>query len=347
MGHDKMLLCKIDQQPEAPFTIKLEDGATCRDLRDALRTHQAARLPKDYMLIANGAELRDDALLETLGEFWFRTHSIYLRAVDQNACREWQGTGRCKLGQNCPFKGTHDHTNSPRYIAYQVRTPSSSIGSSPQSSPRDGFTPGSPNESCSLAQQPFSPVQQPQPCSPAQCSPCTPPQPRAPTVCRNWSKNGHCRFGDQCHFVATHTAENLPRPPQGQMPPAQMPQAPMAPYGPPVLLSQSLGTPEQNSTQHAMNMHMFGPSHLSTTSEYGAGMGYGRENAWYGDLPPMIEQFSAPVFVDTPYGPRHAEQWQAGNIAMQAKHVPGPGFTDGAFSQMPTMHAWNDGIRSA
>merc|ERR1711988_1988102 len=171
MGHDKMLLCKIDQQPEATFTIKLEEGATCRDLRDALRTHQAARLPKDYMLIANGAELRADALLENLGEFWFRTNSIYLRAVDQNACREWQGTGRCKLGQNCPLKGTHDHTNSPRYIAYQVRTPGSSVGSSPQSSPRDGFTLGSPNESCSAAQQPFSPARQPQPFSPAQCSP--------------------------------------------------------------------------------------------------------------------------------------------------------------------------------
>jgi len=136
--------------------------------------------PSSMRLIANGREMSLTDPIATLGEFFFTNgqNVIFLREVDHRACREWQRTGRCTMGSRCLQRASHDMHNSPRYVAHSSCAHSlcsSSSSSSTESSPQ--HTP---------------------PSSPLVC-----PQ-QAPKVCRNWAKNGSCRFGKKCRYASSH-----------------------------------------------------------------------------------------------------------------------------------------------
>lgn len=113
--------------------ISLADDATVADLVQAL--YHAVQLPTSFQLIANGAEMKEHASLSALGEYFFNSHYIHIRELEDTACREWQRCGRCNLGQKCPLKGTHDMMRSPRYVAHQPST--TCADSSPTVDPPD------------------------------------------------------------------------------------------------------------------------------------------------------------------------------------------------------------------
>jgi len=174
----------------ATLHIQLPLEATVSDLKTALKERRGITLPVDWQLIANGTEQGDKVVLRSLGEYYFRSNAMFLRALNDAACREWQSFGKCRQGSKCPLHKTHTMEFSPRYVAH----------TSPQASPRE--------EGASATQS-----------SPAQSSQFSPPSPpRSPPagpvdealVCRNWIKDGSCRFGDRCHFAGSHSAANLP-----------------------------------------------------------------------------------------------------------------------------------------
>lgn len=183
--------------------LHLPRDATVADVVAALGEDSAVKVPKLELLrmIGNGSELEMTYKLESLGEFFFMRNAIYLREVDVHACREWQRTGRC-TNRNCPHKATHDMSRSPRYVAHQgshsgASTPQTGSGhTTPEQrlSPREHYTPVATT----------SPLQSQTP-EPLVCTPVQ------TTICRNWQRQGCCRFGEQCHFANTHAPENLPR----------------------------------------------------------------------------------------------------------------------------------------
>jgi len=153
-------------------------------------------------LIANGRELELKESLSMLGEFWFMSNAIFLRFVDPAACRDWQKTGRCSQGRNCPHASSHTMQHSPRYVAHQqpeddICLPCSTAASSPPSSSEHS----SPYQSPRVHESPPS-------------SPPRPEQdmhtPEGLVVCKNWRK-GACKFGDRCHWASTHLPEYLPK----------------------------------------------------------------------------------------------------------------------------------------
>merc|ERR1711904_257868 len=88
----------------------------------------------------------------------FRKHSVILKEVSLQACREWQRTGRC-TNKACPHKATHTMAHSPRYVEHQASCTSS------QSSSQSSSAASPPSSSPALPSSP-----------PPICSPCTPPQ---------------------------------------------------------------------------------------------------------------------------------------------------------------------------
>jgi len=240
-------------------SLELPDNATASSLADALRDHGVA-LPTNFQVVANGKEMGDNEAISGLGEFFFRTNAVYIRAIDENACREWQRTGRCKHGSKCTHADSHDVHRSPRYIAHTASSASNSPSPtlSPTISPAtsEGATESSP----SPYTQPTSPYTQ-EKChechEPSQAYYTSPVQYPAPqylghqqndanhaqhvTICRNWARCGSCKFGSRCHFAATHTDANLPTDfhPSGQhhqhqAPPVQYQSPPVQHQCPPV-----------------------------------------------------------------------------------------------------------------
>merc|ERR1711998_185871 len=204
--HAKMsetMRVSVDHGEGKMACLHLPRDATVADVMAELEKDPAVRVPKPELvrMIGNGSELEGTYKLEGLGEFFFMRNAIYLREVDVHACREWQRTGRC-TNRNCPHKATHDMSRSPRYVAHQgshsgASTPQTGSGhTTPEQrlSPREHYTPAT-----------ASPLQPATP-EPLLCTPV-----HNTTVCRNWQRQGCCRFGDQCHFANTHMPENLPR----------------------------------------------------------------------------------------------------------------------------------------
>lgn len=150
-----MVLIAVVQTELAKRRYHLHDNCTAADLAEAL-TADAENItdikPERMRLIAQGRELQPSDKLESLGEFYFRKHSVILREVSLDACREWQRTGRC-TNKACQRKATHNMEHSPRYVEHQPSSQSS------QSSSAASTPPSSP----------------PLPSRPAICSPCTPP----------------------------------------------------------------------------------------------------------------------------------------------------------------------------
>jgi len=185
--------------------LHLPLDATIADVVAKLEEDPAVNVPEPKLvrMIGNGSELEGSYKLESLGEFYFMRNAIYLRKVDTHACREWQRTGRC-TNRDCPHKATHDMSRSPRYVAHQGShsgnsTPQTGSGhTTPEQrlSPREHYTPAT-------ASPPQTGTPEPIVCIPANT-------PANTTICRNWQRHGCCRFGEQCHFVNTHTPENLP-----------------------------------------------------------------------------------------------------------------------------------------
>merc|ERR1711998_137995 len=139
----------------ATLHLYLDEDATIRDVRAALKERKDVNLPKDWQLIANGTDQGDAVVLRSLGEFYFMKNVLFLRALDAEACLDWQRTGRCKQGSKCPFHKTHSMKYSPRYVAH----------TSPQTSPREDYTP------------PYTPPQTPpQLLTPPQSPPRSPPR---------------------------------------------------------------------------------------------------------------------------------------------------------------------------
>merc|ERR1711998_212418 len=173
------------KQEEQIRRLYLPEETTTESL--ALLLQEAFGMTTESMrIIANNKELDNGFLLANLGEFWFHKNAIYLLEVDQNACREWQRTGRCCHGHKCHWKLSHDMHHSPRYVAHNhdANSPSSAVHSSPQTSP------------------PTSPEINPRASSP-ETSPCV-----NHMVCRNWANTGTCRFGSQCHYAHSHTPDS-------------------------------------------------------------------------------------------------------------------------------------------
>jgi len=146
--------------------------------------------------VANGKEMAEGDAIGALGEFFFRSNAIYLRAIEPGACREWQRTGRCPKGSKCEHHKTHDVKRSPRYIAHNAPT-TESPSASPTLSPSSEAGSESPL-----------------------CEPCAPlyhstehvegVQNQNNTICHNWAQCGACNFNERCHFAASHTLANLP-----------------------------------------------------------------------------------------------------------------------------------------
>lgn len=165
-----MQLVAIVRSPTKTHRFTLNAGATVSDVASALANEGREEIAKeDYRLIANGRELELGFALAELGEFFFMRNAIFLLPVDRRACREWQRTGRC-TDRECQHKSTHDMAHSPRYVAHQLKAPST--------------------EQC---QQVPSPELR-----------------AAPEKCRNWCNTGKCRFGAACFFAASHTEECRP-----------------------------------------------------------------------------------------------------------------------------------------
>merc|ERR1711871_205757 len=110
-------------------SIEIPEEATASSLEQLLRKRGEA-VPHVCQLVANGKEMSANDRISNLGEFFFRSNAIYVREINPNACREWQRTGRCKMGSKCPHCGTHEMKFSPRYIAHAFAS-----GQSPTVSP--------------------------------------------------------------------------------------------------------------------------------------------------------------------------------------------------------------------
>merc|ERR1711998_468007 len=239
MGHIAML-ARINLQAEkdtwSSHHIHVPDDATPPTIARELQAQASVTLPTDYQLIANGKEMTPRDTVGALGEFFFHSpnNAIFCRAIDADACREWQRTGRCRLGSKCPNCATHDHHRSPRYVAH----------TSPNTSPRLPSTPaGNSTTSTTIeAETPSSPPT------------AKPPTTRSPEhrhnespcrVCRNWARFGSCDWGERCFFAESHTDANLPQaspthPSQEALQAAvAAPQQYPAPYMETVLLSSS------------------------------------------------------------------------------------------------------------
>jgi len=180
----------------------LPRSALVGQLADAL-AHDMARDKSAMRLIANGKELELHDTLESLGEFYFLSKCIHLLEVDHGACREWQRRGHCTHGSKCPHKATHDMFHSPRYVGHNLSATSSAEASpsaSPESSP----------EVVSVQKQNTKQVEK-RNNKPEKRQKKTKPE-MPPGMCRNWVRNGKCRFGDKCKFVESHTPKNpLPK----------------------------------------------------------------------------------------------------------------------------------------
>jgi len=177
-----MLVVVYDQEHDKTFRYKLSESCTTQDVANALANNVKLKV-EDMRLIAAGRELESSEVLQsTLGEYFFRTKHITLKELDKDACREWQRHGRCKIGSDCPYKASHTMDKSPRYVEFQAKT-------------GDGSNAGGSSSGSESA-------------SP-RCSPCSTPPKLSPreekpkTVCRNWERDGSCRFGDRCHFAHT------------------------------------------------------------------------------------------------------------------------------------------------
>lgn len=174
-----------------------------------------------------------DVALASLGEFWFRTNAIFVSEVDDNACREWQRSGRCPKGSKCAASHTHKPEWSPRYVAHQLPTSSTPTASPPSS-------PASRRSSSSSLH------------SPEVCPSCeSSPMPKQ--LCRHWQNGGNCPFGDRCHFLHPQTSVSPGDEPSKQLhksdpaPTVLLSHSEKAAYSPPVPTSppQAFFTPQQ------------------------------------------------------------------------------------------------------
>jgi len=99
---------------------------------------------RSMRLVATGKELELEKSLGSLGEFFFYKNAIHAVDLDMNACREWQRTGRCNLGQRCKHAATHNTFHSPRYVGYScMHAPAASGDTSPENSPSPECSPDS------------------------------------------------------------------------------------------------------------------------------------------------------------------------------------------------------------
>merc|ERR1711977_414674 len=184
----------VVQHESTTLRLTLSESSTVADL--AACCTGTTNFPVDQMrLIANGRELDSGESLSSLGEFFFYQNMIHLKKIDQEACRDWEKTGRCKHGQRCPRASTHDMHHSPRYVAYQQ--PSSSTVSPSTTTTTSSLPKTSPRESLEPSAHASSPVSH--------------PTNEGAVICRNWCNEGSCRFGDRCHFASSHVAANLPK----------------------------------------------------------------------------------------------------------------------------------------
>merc|ERR1711907_887249 len=116
-----MVLIAIVQTELAKRSYHLHDECTAADLADAILSdmENITDIAYDRMrLIAQGRELHSGEKLKNLGEFYFKKSCIILREVNEQACREWQRSGRC-TNKNCSRKASHTMMNSPRYVQHQ------------------------------------------------------------------------------------------------------------------------------------------------------------------------------------------------------------------------------------
>lgn len=230
---DNIILCKIEYHGRT-LRIPLPKDATAQQLEQALQASGQVPADMECRLIANGCELNPGYALAQLGEFYFIKGVVHLRGVCKTSCREWQRTGRCSLGSQCPLHDTHDVHHSPRYV------------------------PHAPQRSCC----PAAPAEEVKPVSVAPTV-ATPGHAQQSTrLCRNWTQTGSCRFGDKCHFAVTHTPQNLPA---GMMPAPSPPPtlnfnaAPFQynpkqdrSFAPPVFLSTPAPPAQQNHSDESL-----------------------------------------------------------------------------------------------